>query len=1039
MTRRHILTRLSIHLLYNPKLFIMILKSLRLFTLCLLGFLLSPVMGWAQSTTVSGTVASADGAGLPGATVSVKGTTSGVFADSEGNYSIQVPNESAVLVFSYIGYLKQEVPVNGQGTINVTLEEGVNQLQDVVIVGYGSQERGDLTGAISSVKGTDIQNLPVTGASQALQGRSAGVSVVRNGGAPGEGGSIRIRGTGTVNNSEPLVVIDGVPSGSLDDINPNDIESIEILKDASAAAIYGLRAANGVVIVTTKRGRFNEDISFTLNGYAGVSNAVNLIDVLEADDLATLKLERYANDGIDPNPIWNDPQYRVQRTNWQEELLGSGLTQNYDFSMRGGGEKSAFAISAGWFEEQGMIKNSYSDRSYIRINSDHQVNKWLKIGENLQLTRQTGNFLNTTSAQTGVIWSAIRFHPGLPVIDQNGDYGSSQVSGEFGDINNPIFTVDTEDDQFTRHRVLGNVFFEAEVFTGLKLKANFALDGTIYDRDVFNIIVDKQIRANSRNNLTREYSEGYSLLGEYFISYDNLLAEKHAINFVGGYTAQQFNTETLSAQRRDFPNEDPDQRFLNTGNTISGASGGKSEDALASWFARLNYNFDGKYLLTATFRADGSSRFAEGNKWGYFPAFSAGWRISEESFFNSGLISTLKVTGGWGQLGNQSVASLQYLAIISSGRRYSFGGAEVVGANQTRIPNADISWETSEMTNIGLEFGLFNDALLGSVNYFIKDTKDMLLAPPTVGTIGRASVPDQNVGEIRNNGLELELSYSNTVGDFGYSISANAAFIQNEVTQLFDGNFLASQFYGRPNQEISRTFEGEPIGTFYGWKTDGLYQTQADIDGDANIANDPRRANGQIQPGDVRFLDLNGDGQITADDRTILGDPFPGAEYGINTNFEYKGFDLNLFFLGQAGLELYNADRMQGLDPTYPFNMYAETLNRWNGPGTSNTIPRMTTNRNNLNHRTSDLFIEKGDFFRLKNMTLGYTLPTAATQVIGIDQVRLYVSGQNVFTITDYSGLDPEMGYIDGNLQRGVDYARYPQARTWLFGASISF
>ncbi len=1027
----------------------------------LCGFLVGIGFLSAQ-TTVTGTITDANGEPMPGATILIKGTASGTFANVEGAYTIEVPSQEDILVFSYIGYLKQEIVVNGQNEINVQLEEGVNQLDDIVIVGYGTQEAGNVTGAVSSVDGAEIGNIPAIGASQALQGRAAGVSIVRNGGAPGASGNIRIRGTGTVNNANPLIVIDGVPVAniSIDDINPNDIESIEVLKDASTAAIYGLRAANGVVIVTTKGGGFNEKISITLNAYGGFSEILEEIDVLEADELADLRVERYVNDGDEIFPIWQDPAFRVQRTNWQDELFETGYTQNYDFSIRGGGERSTFAISGGYFEEDGTIKSSFYDRTYVRVNSEHKVTDWLTVGENLQLSRQQDNFINTGSAQTGYIWSAIRFHPSLPVIataddpipgHETGDYGSSSLvpnsGGQFGDINNPIFSVtEDEDDTRTRHSILGNVYTEFDLaemlnidaIRGLKFRGNFALDATITDNESFNIIIDRQIRARDRNSLNRSYNEGYSLLAEYFLSYDRLFG-KHGVSFVGGYTAQRFNSEGFSAQRLDFPNEDPDQRFLNAGNTISGAGGGKSEDALASGFGRLNYNYDGKYLVSATYRRDGSSKFAPGNKWGNFPAFSAGWNISRESFLaNSSLISNLKITGSWGRLGNQNIDGLQYLATIASGRRYNFGGEQVVGASQGRFPNENISWETTEMTDIGVDIGFLDNRLLASFNYFIKDTEDMLLAPPTVGTQGRTDVPDQNVGEIRNQGLEVEVGFQKATGDFRYNITANVSFIQNEVTRL-NGEFLAARFYGRPNQEISRTFEGEPIGTFFGWTADGLYQTQADIDNDPGIANDPRRTNGQILPGDTKFVDLNGDGIIDDQDRSILGDPFPDAEYGLNASFGWKGLDLTLFFLGQAGLTLYNADRMQGLDPTYPFNMYEEALGRWNGPGTSNSIPRMTNSRDNLNHRTSTLFIEDGDFFRLKNATLGYTIPSTITQTVGISNLRFYITGQNVFTITDYSGFDPEMGYTDGNEQRGVDYAQFPQSRTWIFGATLGF
>ncbi|MCR9051502.1 MAG: SusC/RagA family TonB-linked outer membrane protein [Phaeodactylibacter xiamenensis] len=1017
--------------------------------LLFLGITLS---GFAQDFKVSGKVADTAGEPLIGASVQLKGTSTGTVTDVEGNYELLVNDKNGILLISYVGYQPSEVSINGQSQIDIILNTSSRLLDEVVVVGYGTQEKEDVTGSISSVKGEDLQNLPVIGASQALQGRAAGVQVVRNGGAPGDGGSIRIRGTGTVNNANPLIVVDGVPLayGSINDINPNDIESMEILKDASSSAIYGTRAANGVVLITTKKGGFNERTTVTLNTYAGISNISNRIDVLDAPSLTNIKKEAYQNDGLDVPDIWNEPAFQRQRTNWQDELFQTGYTQNYDFTISGGSERTSFAFTGGYFSEEGTIDNSFFDRYYARINSTFKVTDWLTIGENMQLTRQEGNFLNTNSAQTGLVWSAIRFHPGLPVIvnealpgHEIGQYGSSQVSGEFGDINNPIFTQDIEDDIATNNRFLGNLFAEIQILDGLKLRGNFAADASLFDRTEFFPIIDQQIRARDRNALERSYGESYSLLGEYFLTYDKVFAGVHQVNLVGGYTAQQFVSENFFAQRLDFPNEEFDQRFLNAGNTISGASGTRQDFSLLSGFGRLNYSYDGRYLLTATVRRDGSSRFAPDNRWGTFPAFSAGWRISREKFFeNVEGISFLKLTGGWGQLGNQEVANLQYLALVASGRRYAFGpdgSTQVVGASLSRIPNESISWETAEMLNFGLEIGLLENRLFGTFNYFIKDTKDMLLAPPTVGTIGRTDVPDQNVGELRNQGLEMELSYRGGKGDFTYNISGNAAFIRNEVTTLFDGNFLASQFYGRPNQEIARTFEGEPIGTFFGWTTDGLYQNAGEISNDANIANDPRREAGLIQPGDVRFVDLNGDGLIDDEDRTIIGDPTPDVTYGLNAGFGYKGFDLNIFFLGVAGVDIYNADRMQGLDASYPFNLYAEAENRWTGEGSSNSIPRASVNRDNLNFRTSDLFIEDGSFLRLKNLSLGYTLPRSVTSNIGMTNLRFYVTGQNVFTITDYSGLDPELGLIDGNLQSNVDYAQYPQARTWVFGLTAGF
>lgn len=989
--------------------------------------------------TIRGTIVDESGQPMPGATITVAGTNTGTVSDIDGKFSLTVPDQASIVV-SFIGYTTQTIEVGNRTTFTVQMVADETSLNEVLVVGYGTQEKRDVTGAVSSIKGSNIQNLPVSGAAQSLQGRAAGVNVVRNGGAPGNQGSIRIRGTGTLNNADPLIIIDGVPGGNLNDVNPNNIESIEVLKDASASAIYGTRAANGVVIVTTKRGDFDQPLKFELNGYTGVSNAIKTIDVLEAPDLALLKRERYTNDGLAINPIWENPAYQTQQTNWQEELLGQGSTRNMDLTLTGGNKNSSFMLSGGVFEEKGMITNSNFRRISFRLNSDHKISDRFKIGQNLQLVSINQVSPNTLSAQTGVLWSAIRFHPGLPVRNEDGSYSSSQISGEFGDINNPIFTQETQDNNNTSHKLLGNVQAEYEILEGLKVRANLGLEGAISDGYNFNIIVDDQIRASPRNSLSRSYNEYYSLLAEYFVSYDKVFADLHKVNFVGGYTTQTFNSDGFNASKLDFIDESFDQRFLNVGQTLNSIGGGKSYDALASYFGRVAYDYDERYLVTATFRSDGSSKFAPGNRWGYFPAFSLGWRVSEEAFFqNVGFISNLKLTGGWGSLGNQNVPGLQYLALISSGRRYSFGGNQTVGAAQTRIPNLNITWESAQMTNIGLDVGFLENRLLANFNYFIKDTKDMLIAPPTIGSIGTAQIPNQNIGELRNQGLEMELLFRENKGKLFYSVSGNASFIRNEVTQLADGNFIGSRLYGRSSQELSRTYEGFPIASFYGWRADGIYQTNEAIQNDPNIANDPRRDDGLIQPGDVRFIDLNGDGLIDEQDREVIGNPHPKVVYGLNAELGYGNFDLSLFFLGNAGFDIYNADRMQGIDPTYPFNMYAETINRWNGQGSSNEIPRMTTKRDNLNHRTSDMFLEKGDFFRLKNLVVGYTLPEMLTSRVGVTKARFYVTGQNVFILTGYTGMDPELGYTDGNLQLNADFAQYPQARSWTIGTTITF
>ncbi|MCE7069343.1 TonB-dependent receptor [Dyadobacter sp. CY327] len=1009
--------------------------------------------GITAERNITGKVLDEKGAGLPGVNILLVGTQQGTSTDENGNFRIAVPDQNATLKFSFIGYVSQEVLVDKE-IINVTLAPDVSALKEVVVVGYGTQEKKDVTGAVSSVKGADFQNLPSGGAQQALQGRAAGVNIVRNGGAPGDAGSIQIRGFGTVNNSSPLVVIDGVPAGTMNDVNPNDIESIEILKDASASAIYGTRAANGVILITTKRGKFDNPLSVTVNAYVGVTNRIKSLDVLTAPQLAEMKQKAYTNDKLDIPAIWEDKQYQTQLTNWQDELLKQGVTRNYDASLRGGGKYSTFAISGGYYNEDGIIGKSNYTRYTFRINSDHKVGSRIKIGQNFQYTNTHNSGPDTQSSQTGLLFTAIRFHPGLPVRNANGSYGSTDGLGAFGDLNNPIFTVDTQDKNNIRNRFLGNLTGELEIVNGLKLRANLAMDGTFSDSQTFDIKVNDQFRKNSYNQLSVGRDKTWSFLQEYFLSYDKAFG-KNSLSVVGGYTSQTFKSIYANQWGREFASEDPSLRYMQYAGIIvsvplaNGGNGGRSYDALGSWFGRVNYSFNDRYLFTATMRSDGSSKFAPGNQWGIFPAFSLGWRLSEEDFFKNALpvFSNFKLTGGWGQLGNQNVASLQYLALINSTFRYAFGNGgvqnQVSGAAQSRLANLNIGWETAEMSNFGLEAGLFKNSLYLSANYFIKDTKKMLLAPPSVGTIGSATIPDQNVGQLRNQGLELEASYKHTVGAVTFNVSGNATFIKNRITKLATpGGFLATQLYGRGQQEIVRTYEGQPYGTFYGYKTNGIYQNVNEIDGDANISNDPRRADGQIVPGDVRFLDLNNDGIVDDDDRTIIGSPQPKINYGFSAGANYKGFDFTLFFVGVGGVSIYNADRMQGLDASYPFNLYADALNSWNGEGSSNTIPRMSINNTNRNFRPSDLFVEKGDYLRLKNMTLGYAIPKNAISKLKMSQARIYVTGQNLLTFTKYSGLNPELGYVGSGgtyNQLNVDYAQYPLARTWTIGTTISF
>ena len=1010
------------------------------FNLTLVG--VTPALAADTSVTVRGKVRDDKGQPLIGVTVSVKGKNRGVATDGNGNFTLKTDHTDS-LVFKTIGF--SSVTVSASGNLdNITLAPSTTSLSDVVVVGYGVQTRRDLTGAISTVKGADIKNLPVSDAAQAIQGRVAGVDIVRSDGSPGTTPSIRIRGTGTINNSEPLIIIDGVPAPNLtglSDINNNDIASMEVLKDASSSAIYGTRAANGVIIITTKKGSYNEKLNTSVNIYRGVSSVRREIPLLTAPDLVTLKKERYTNDGLSVPAFWNDPYYAVQRTDWQKALFNTGHVTNADISIKGGSAYSNYLFSMGYYDEKGLITNTYFKRYTVRINSEHRINSRLKVGENLQLTARKGNSLDTYSSQTGLIFSALRFNPAIPVKDETGNYGSAQANNELGDINNPLFTAETTDAWTKNYRILANAFAELEIIRDLKLRVNYAFDGTMSNSFNFAPKTLTQVRTRDDAELTQANTSTSTHLGEAFLTFNRTIAKDHQLSLTGGISYQKYSGSYYSAQRNGFDDESPYVLVLDNGSIVYNAAGNYyATNILASGFARGFYSYKGKYLLTATMRADGSSKFAEGNRWGYFPAVSVGWRISDENFFRENVhsISNLKVTGGWGVLGNQNVTEFQYLATIIKNRKYNFGDQPFTGIWNSSLANPDITWEKAHMTNISAEIGFLDNALNATISYFNKNTIDMLVPAAKPDLHGTSLVPDENIGELNNHGWEFELAYQGGKKAFTYSVAANATIIKNKVTKLYsEDTYIGSSNYGRQNQEISRTYEGQPIASFYGWKTDGLYQNQAQIDGDPYISKDGRKNN--IKPGDVRFVDVNGDNAITEADRVYLGDPNPRVQYGLQASGNFKGFDLSLSFTGVAGVKLYNADKMQGLDPTYSYNYYAEQLNRWHGEGTSNSVSRMTLSDNNGNYRTSDRFIESGNYFALRNVSLGYTIPSSLWGSKSTTGIRVYVAGQNMFIITDYSGLNPELGYTDGNKQRGVDVATYPQARSITVGASMNF
>jgi len=1018
----------------------------------------------AAATLIKGVVLDESKQPIPGATVAIKKINAITTTDVQGRFQLNVPPGEYDIDVTFVGMkpVRRHIVV-GDTTpedIVIVMPASASALSEVVVVGYGSQSKRNVTGSVVSVKGADLQNLPVSNPADAIQGRAAGVDIVRSDGSPGSVPSIRIRGTGTINNADPLIVIDGVPAGGLNDVDANDIASIDILKDASASAIYGSRAANGVVIITTKKGNNNEKAKTSVSLYAGSNTPVKFIKMLTAPELDQLKIESYTNDGLAAPTIWSNPYYSVQRTDWQRALMGTGHTQNADLSVRGGSAASTYSFSGNYYNESGFIPNSLFTRYSFRANSEHKVTSRIKIGENILYSYTNNTAPDTRSTQAGLVWSAIRFNPAIPVINPDGSWGSSQADNQLGDINNPVATARLMDAYNKTNRLLANGYGEIEILEGLKVKANYAYDNSYSDYYNFQVPMPDQTRGPSIASLNQGYGKSTSLLEEYYLTYNKTINNLHDITLTGGYSAQLIKGNYVNASRSGFADIDPNQRVLNLGSSANNSGNNYPTQGLQSYFVRGNYAYDNKYLLTVTMRADGSSKFAPGKQWGYFPAFSAGWRISDESFYDGGIkkiFSTLKLTGGWGQLGNQNIGDFQYLSTLGYGTGYGYAlGTTTVlqnGAVITGLSNPNITWERASMTNIALEFGALENHLTGSVTYFDKKTTDMLIPFQLVETFGAQTnlpddpgnivLPNQNIGAMNNHGVEIELNYQNGTPDIKYSFGANASFLSNKVTALYGQSaYIASTPYGRENVDISRTYQGQPIASFYGFKTNGLYQSQAEIDADPNIKNDPNKAN--IKPGDVRFVDVNGDGVIDDKDRVNLGNPNPKFVFGFHGSLSYKNFDFSFNFSGEAGFKLYNADRLAGLDGTQVFNWYAEEMGRWHGPGTSNTIPRLTNTNLNNNYRSSDLWVENGTYLSLKSVSLGYTFTKKKIGDVLLPDLRVYVSSYNVFMITGYKGYTPELGYTSSgntpaNSQKGVDVAQYPSARNITFGLTANF
>ena len=1008
----------------------------------------------AQSIQVSGKVVDVEnGEELIGVTVLEAGTMNGVVTDVDGNYTLTVSQPEASLEVSFLGYTKGVFPINGRSTIDIQLTPELKVLDEVVVVGYGTQKKKVVTGAISTINSKEITSTPILRVEQALQGRAAGVQVTNLSGQPGEAPTIRIRGVGTTGNASPLFIVDGLAVSGIDYLNPGDIESIDVLKDAASAAIYGARAANGVVLITTKSGQSGR-MNVTYSGYYGIQNVAKKMDMLNAEQYRMLMNEGARNSGLtEPFDLNEIPAHN---TDWQDHLFQANAPMtNHELSISGGSEKSTYAASMSYFTQEGIIGGSRSqfDRMTARINSDHQVTKRFRFGSNLAYTHIVRRGVASNASFNGPYSSALNMDPLTPLYEEDPTilasppysnqpilrdaagqtYGISRLVG--AEVVNPLALMEIQTGETRVDKLVGNVIGELEIIDGLKFTTSGGIDMAYILNDSYRPLFYLNDAQNNVDKTSVSKSIGRVSIWQWenTLSYSKQINE-HTFSILAGTTAFKTNYEDLSGFNADVPITDPDNVYLNLAtDTLWMANGGASHSALLSTFARVNYDFKSRYAFTGVIRRDGSSRFGANNRYGIFPAVGFSWILSEESFFPTiRNLDILKFRLSYGVNGNQEIGDYQFISTIDKSRGYNFGGGRSVGASPAFIENADIRWEESEQIDVALDFGMFNNRLVGTIDYYIKNTSGLLERVPIPGHVGN-SPPVANVGSVQNRGVELSLNWRNNKRDFRYSVGVNASYNQNEMTFIGNEEKVLPGASWAIAGMVTRAEEGLPIGYFWGYQTDGIFQNQAEVFQHINSEGVPLQKN--AVPGDVRFVDVNGDGVIDANDRTQIGNPVAPWTFGFNMNLEYKNFDFSMLVIGTYGNDIFNGSQRQDLRYT---NKTTNALDRWTGEGTSTELPRYTWIDVNNNYRISDLYIEDGSFVRVKNAQIGFTMPQGVLSKLGATMWRIYFSGENLLTFTNYSGPDPEIGALT-TFDVGIDRGIYPQARTFRLGTTITF
>ncbi|MDT0648319.1 TonB-dependent receptor [Zunongwangia sp. F260] len=991
----------------------------------------------AYAQTITGTISDDQGP-LPGVSVIEKGTDNGSVSDFNGNYEINVSNENATLLFSYIGFETQEIPLQGENSIDVIMQASMDQLDELVIVGYTSQRESTITGAVSSVNVEQLESRRVPGVTQALQGQVAGVTITQSTGAPGEDVEVRIRGNGTIGNNNPLYIIDGVPSREISFLNPSDIKSMSVLKDAAAASIYGSRAAGGVIVIETKSGTGRSGIQ--IDYFGGIQKAANLPNMLNAEQYLNTVTTAWNNAGYaGTNPYLADSgRSDFADVDYLDELFELGETHSLQLSTSGGSEKTNFFLSAGYYGQDGIVvyDNDRFSRLNLRSNINSNITERFKIGANVQISYQEQDQISSRGDAPGIIRHAFLRPPIIPVFKDPSDPTYSEEdpftdlpfyvdpdnfeSNKYEYSQNPIALAYFTDNTTETFKTFGNLFAEYDLLSdsSLKFKTNFGADINFGHQKAFNpnfgdddgqgSEIDRGLgRQNRPTSLAESRYQDMTFTWNNSFIYNKTFGD-HEISALAGIEFIKNNSSGINASRQRFDFTEPNFRYLDFGGTDRDLwNGGLAEEwALFSYFGSATYSYEDKYLLTANLRADASSRFSEDNRWGYFPSVSAGWAISKEEFMSDvDWLSQLKLRASWGELGNQEIPNYAYLTLYRrDADRYLI----------SRYGNPDLKWETTAQSNIGIDFGIDNNKLSGSIDYFEKTTSDILLPISLPQLVGDVSATFLNSGEVSNSGLEFGLSYRNYDNLLKFQISGNFATLKNEVNSL------------HPNLpyitgNVTRTQAGHPLNAYYGFVQEGIYQNEAEVAEHLSGTTNPPQ-----QPGDIKFKDLDGNGIINDNDRDFIGNPNPKLSYGLNVSMNYKAFDFNFLFQGVGGVDRYN-DLKKIIDyDTRPFNYTDRVLGAWDGEGSTNSIPRVSFTDNGSS-KVSDIFVEDASYLRLKNVELGYTF-----DVENIGNFRLYASGQNLLTFTDYSGLDPESTDL-------IDFGTYPQSVTVLFGVSANF